>query len=156
MGVGGKSCHHPFHHHACTFMTVAFLLSFCESKDLYLSHLFHHYVHILLVIRGSCQEISYFNNYLIQHALCCVGTVEAMLIGNALKWQLFWGGFSLVWFSLGFDVGLVQNHKRWSTLIQRILFRLSSQVNVDTVQIPFSHHVDQRWWSWTTPSRTRG
>ena len=22
------------------------------------------------------------------------------------------GGFSLVWFSLGFDVGLVQNHKR--------------------------------------------
>ena len=64
-------------------MTVAFLLSFCESKDLYLSHLFHHYVHIL-IIEGSCQEISYFN-YLIQHALCCVGTVEAMLIGNALK-----------------------------------------------------------------------
>ena len=51
------------------------------------------------------------------------------------------GGFSLVWFSLGFDVGLVQNHKRWSTLIQRILFRSSSQVNVDTIQIPFSHHV---------------
>ena len=24
----------------------------------------------------------------------------------------FWGGFSLGWFSLGFDVGLVQNHKR--------------------------------------------
>ena len=66
------------------------------------------------------------------------------------------GGFSLVWFSLGFDVGLVQNHKRWSTLIQRIPFRSSSQVNVDTVQVPFSHHVDQRWWSWTTPSQTRG
>ena len=65
------------------------------------------------------------------------------------------GGFSLVWFSLGFDVGLVQNHKRWSTLIQRIPFRSSSQVNVDTVQIPFSHHVDQRWWSWTTPNTKR-
>ena len=56
--------------------------------------------------------------------------------------MLGWGGFSLVWFSLGFDVGLVQDHKRWSTLIQRIPFRSSSQVNVDTVQIPFSHHVD--------------
>ena len=43
-----------------------------------------------------------------------------------------------------------------STLIQRIPFRSSSQVNVDTVQIPFSHHVHQRWWFWTTPSRTRG
>ena len=41
-----------------------------------------------------------------------------------------WGGFSLVWFSLGFDV---QNHKRWSTLIQRIPFRSSSQENL----IPF-------------------
>ena len=66
----------------------------------------------------------------------------------------FWAKFSLVWFSLGFDVALVQNHKRWLTWIQRIPFRSSSQVNVETVQIPFSHHVDQRWWSWTTPSRT--
>ena len=48
----------------------------------------------------------------------------------------FWAKFSLVWFSLGFDMGLVQNHKRWLTLIQRILFRSSSQVNVETVQIP--------------------
>ena len=39
-------------------------------------------------------------------------------------------------------MGPVQNHKRRSTLIQRIPFRSSSQVNVDTVQIPFSHHVD--------------
>ena len=66
----------------------------------------------------------------------------------------FLAKFSLVGFSLGFDVALVQNHKRWLTLIQRIPFRSSSQVNVVTVQIPFSHHVDQRWWSWTTPSRT--
>ena len=48
----------------------------------------------------------------------------------------FWAKFSLVWFSLGFDMGLVQNHKRWLTLIQRIPFRSSSQVNVETVQIP--------------------
>ena len=68
----------------------------------------------------------------------------------------YWGGFSLVLFCLGFYVELVQNHKRWSTLIQRIPFRSSSQVNVETVQIPFSPHIDQRWWSWTTPSRTRG
>ena len=47
-----------------------------------------------------------------------------------------WAKFSLVWFSLWFDVGLVQNHERWSTLIQRIPFRLSSQVNVDTVFPP--------------------
>ena len=28
---------------------------------------------------------------------------------------------------------------------QRIPFRSSSQANVVTVQIPFSHHIDQRW-----------
>ena len=72
-----------------------------------------------------------------------------------LVW-LTWAKFSLLWLSLGFDVGHVQNHKRWSTLIQRIPFRSSSQVNVDTIQIPFSHHVFQRWWSWTKPSRTQG
>ena len=46
---------------------------------------------------------------------------ELVLVTEAYR-----GGFSLVWFSPRLDVGLVQN------VDQRIPFRSSSQVNVDS------------------------
>ena len=60
-----------------------------------------------------------------------------------------WATFLWSLTSLGFDLGLVQHHKRWSTLIQRIPFRSSSQVNVETAQ----HGLSQQgvWVPFWTP-----